>query len=155
MFKIILSVLLIISVFMFPAICEYISPIEVAHAENSITINVQNAIRKVECVDDCKVALNGKYAFVAIKTKGITTSEQCAGCIDKVKEAVKKVCPDVENVYVTTKVKIYKMLEDYSSKSGEIDIEDLFEVFFGFFGRQNPPMCPFREHKILPHTNER
>lgn len=71
---------------------------------------IVKAVKKIEGVEDAKVALSNNVCFVAIKPTGVISKLQCEKMRQQIVEAVKKIEPNVD-VAVSFSVKLYCQVE--------------------------------------------
>lgn len=80
----------------------------------------------MENVADCRAAILNRHAFIAVKTKGITTSTANKKLAENIKVKVTEICPDIAEIYVSTSVKAFTAIEDLNSKK---ELKELLQLF--------------------------
>lgn len=80
----------------------------------------------MENVADCRAVILNRHAFIAVKTKGITTSTANKKLMENIKAKVIEICPDIAEVYVSTSVKAFAAVEDLNNKK---ELKELLQLF--------------------------
>ncbi len=96
-------------------------------------------IKTMDNVADCRMALLHRHVFIAVKTKGITTSTSNKKLVENIKTKVMEICPDIAEIYVSTSVKAFTAIEDINNRKELKELLSLFGVKFEDFMPKREP----------------
>ena len=91
---------------------------------------IATAVKKIDGVEDAKVALSNTVCFVAVKPCGVISKIQCEKLRQQIVETAKSICPTAD-VVVSFNVKLYcqiEKIEKLPQEKRQAEIDKLMDM---------------------------